>query len=396
MKRYILAVILLLASSYIFASCACACMISNTTICAVSGLSSNTADISAVIWLHGSYNATDGGGVLVPGTCTTGCDSQSVPVVDTTCGWMGDAMLLQGDCAVGGSTNDYFLWADWFTPTFDGCPGPANSDRACALIYDTTGQYALLTHSQGFGGSYIGFDDVGTQAAALCSIPTGVVMQNGGPTTVDVTWDNTATNFYGAYAVGDAPASAVLTTFDVWYYVGGAAPTSFVVPGAGWTAGPTGIATSTASTLGMTVPQTLGQTTYMTRRFYAQGLIPLPTASTAYTIVVTPSGAPAIKSVSATHSGLTTTVNWVSGDESQVTGYQVFWAPQGGEFTAVGSQINPAGNDHNYTASVRIPSTSTFSVKVGAFKTNGETEYSAAALVKSANVIKDKTRATVN
>jgi len=395
MKRYILAVILLLASSYIFASCASACMISNTTICAVSGLSSNPADISAVIWLQGSYNSTDGGGVVTPGTCTTGCDSQGVPVVDTSCGWMGDALLLQGDCAIGGSTSDYFLWADWFTATFDGCPGPANSDRACALIYDTTGKYGLLTHSQGFGGSYAGFDDVGTQAAALCSIPTGVVMQNGGPTTVDVTWDNTAANFLGAYAAGDAPASAVLTTFDVWFYVGAAAPGSFVVPGPGWTAGPTGIATSTASTLGMTVPQTLGQTTYMTRRFYAQG-IPLPTASTNYTIVVTPSGAPVITAISAINSGLTTTVNWTSADESRVTGYQVFWAPQGGEFTAVGNRVNPAGNNHDYSTSVRIPATTTFSVKVGAYLTDGTVEYSSATSVRASNIIKDKTKVNVN
>jgi len=239
------------------------------------------------------------------------------------------------------------------------------------------------------------WDSIGTIPAALCAIPTGVVSQNGGTTTVDVTWDNSNAGFYGSYA-GAAPVSRLLTTFDVWFYQGVAPPASYVVPGAGWTAGTTGIATSTATTLGMTVPWTSGQTTYMTRRFYAEGS-PLPTASTNYTIVATPSGAPVITSASAIRSGLNTNVTWTSADESKVTGYQVMWAPAGSsDFSAIGSFIQPAGNNHTYTSSVRIPATGSYVVKVGASLIDGTTEYSSPANVTATNVIKNKSRVTPN
>jgi hypothetical protein len=305
-----------------------------------------------------------------------------------------DGSFVLGDWQAcgGGNAGEYYILTDWITLAYDGCPGVLGTERAVLLAYDNTGAYTLQSRlqSEGWGA----WDTIGTIAAAPCAIPTGVVMQAGGTTTIDVTWDNTDAGLYGSYN-GAAPATPILTTFDVWFYEGMTPPVSFTVPGAGWTAGPTGIATTNASTLGMVIPWTAGQYTYMTRRFYAEG-IPLPTASSNYTTVAIPSGSPSISGLSAVKSGLNTLVSWTSGDETQVTGYQVFWAPQGGQFSAVGSMISPVGNNNDYTATVRIPATSSFTVKVGAYLTNGSVTYSAPASVKATNIIHDKTRVNID
>ena len=134
---------------------------------------------------------------------------------------------------------------------------------------------------------------------------------------------------------------------------------------------------------------------YLSRSIIIDG-IELPFVSTSYITLYDPSGAPAISGLSALKSGLNTVVSWTSGDEAQVTGYQVFWAPQGGQFSAVGSMISPVGNNNDYTATVRIPATSSFTVKVGAHLTNGSVTYSAPTSVKATNIIKDKTRVNID
>lgn len=404
MKRYILALTLLLVSGALFAYCPTNIYLSSNMNDFATGLSPTVGNISARLWIQGNADWTTlGSGVAAPGTCTLavgGCDSDGVPAVDTTCAWLGNSIFAEnasGQSCQTGTSGGYYLSSDWSTTTFDGCPATGTSTtRAVVLVWDTTGAYALGSRS--VGQDWGDWDPVGTIAAAPLSIATGTATyEDVTPYTVDIAWDNAALAgiAYGHYGAGDAPSSTLITGFRTYFLDSAAAPASFAI--GSWTAG-TLYAYGAANLDNFVYPTPANPATnsiYMSRSIIIDG-IELPFVSTNYITLYAPSGAPAISGLSAVKSGLNTLVSWTSGDESQVTGYQVFWAPQGGQFSAVGSIVSPTGNNSDYTASVRIPATSSFTVKVGAHLTNGSVTYSAATNVKATNIIKDKTRVNVN
>lgn len=294
---------------------------------------------------------------------------------------------MDGTCP-GTGAGTYIILTDWSALAYDGCPGVTGAERAVLLAYDNTGAYTLQSRlqSEGWGA----WDAIGTIAAAPLSAATGTASTPDNVQTT-ITWTALpASVTLGSYN-GAAPA-ALVTTFNVYTYTGAAIPGYATSQ---WTLLQAGVAEGTASSTWTFADPGAGVGMWLSRSIVIDG-IELPFVSTTPVVLYDPSGAPAINGLSAARSGLNTLVSWTSGDESQVTGYQVFWAPQGGEFSAVGSMINPVGNSNDYTATVRIPATSTFTVKVGAYLTNGSVTYSAPASVKATNIIHDKTRVNID
>ncbi|HNQ79000.1 MAG TPA: hypothetical protein PKJ37_10950 [Acidobacteriota bacterium] len=373
MRKYILAAILVLASCSLFAACGVPTTLANASICCVSGLGAPTA----YLWVPGLYNAAD----------AAGTDSTGVPVTGA-CDFTGNS-ILQADagCIDAFGAGYYYLYADWSQIPFDGCPA-AGATRAALLAYDAAGNYTLQSRLQ--TEDWTNWDAIGTIAAAPLSAATGTASTPDNVQTT-ITWTALpASVTLGSYN-GAAPA-ALVTTFNVYTYTGAAIPGYATSQ---WTLLQAGVSTGTASSTWTFADPGAGVGMWLSRSIVIDG-IELPFVSTTPVVLYDPSGAPAINGLSAARSGLNTLVSWTSGDESQVTGYQVFWAPQGGEFSAVGSMINPVGNSNDYTATVRIPATSTFTVKVGAYLTNGSVTYSAPASVKATNIIHDKTRVNID
>jgi len=382
MRRYILAVILILASCSIFAACGSNTNLTNAGISCVSGLSGTPANVTAILWIQGLYNAAD----------ATGTDSTGVPTVDTTCAADGNSVLMVGSCN-GDPAGYYLIYADWINLAYDGCP-LAGAVRAVLLAYDNTGKYTLQSRLQ--TEDWTNWDAIGTIPAAVLSAPTGTPAWSGDEAAwqADITWGSLAGIANGNYN-GAAPGTPLITGFRTYFLESAAAPANFAT--SAWTAG-TLYGYGAANLTNMSYPALGSQANhmYMSRSIVIDG-IELPYVSTNYITLFTPSGAPVITSASAIRSGLNTNVTWTSADESKVTGYQVMWAPVGSsDFSAVGSFIQPAGNNHTYTSSVRIPATGSYVVKIGASMIDGATEYSSPANVTAGNVIKNKSRVTPN
>ena len=391
MKRYLLTAILILVSCSLFAACGSNDTIANAMISCVSGLSNTPANVTAVIWIQGLYNAAD----------ATGTDSTGVPSVEVApCGWAGDYVLASGPCN-GDIAGNYLVYADWLNATYDGCPTNTGTERAVLLAYDNTGAYTLQSRLR--SEDWTNWDAIGTIAAAIPTFDNtpagGGVATRTGATTADITFPAIPASVYNGSYAGAAPGSPVATGYRIYAWQGASGPTTIAISG-GWTVcnggAVTPIATNTLS--GIAIPAAVGGQGIMFSRSLVFDGLELPFVSNSLLPLTgeVPSGGATISGLSAVKSGLNTLVSWTSSDESQVTGYQVFWAPQGGQFSAVGSIVSPTGNNSDYTASVRIPATSSFTVKVGAFLTNGEMTYSAPASVKATNIIHDKTRVNID
>jgi hypothetical protein len=388
MRKYILAITLLLVSGSLFAFCGSNVTLACGAVDNVSGLSDTPANIGGFMWIQGQANWTEGSGI----------DSDGVGVVNGTCYDL-TGLVDHNACSTSIAGN-YMLDGDWSTITWDGCPTAAGTNRACFVLYDNTGKYTLQSKLRSEDWSY--WEQVmGTVAAAIPTFEnrTGGTATRTGGTTANITFPAIPASVYNGTYDTAVPASAVATGYKVYAWQGASGPTTISISG-GWVACNGGAVTpiATNALVGITIPAAVGgQGIVFSRSLVFEGKeLPFVSNSILPLTGEIPSGAPVISSINAVNAGLNTNVNWTSSDETQVTGYQIFWAPVGGEFTAIGSRVSPAGNDHTYTASVRIPSTSGYSVKVGAYLTSGDVEYSAAAVVKSATIIKDKTRINVN
>lgn len=415
MKKYFFLVTLFLISSLTFAYCNGGDPLSaSTAVWLVSGFSGNSADITARVWAQGKadFSTVSGTGVAA-GTCTGGCDSGNVASVDLACVMDGNhGILLDYDCAGGplgipGAPGDYFLYTDWgmnLNGAWDGCTNPTG-ERACILIYDTSGRYTLESKDKE-GSGWVGFDDVGTVFAA----PLGANGEVSATLTpVDATHMNVQFTFsnyflYGAYATGDQPSSPLPTQYQIYFLETtgpGSTPASFAT--SSWTAdtaGPYAIGTTTLNNLAVPAHTNTNNRVWMSIAPIYEGLA-FPWVSNQPILIwasnLDPAGAPVIASVSAKASGLNTVVTWKSSDESRVTSYQVYWAPNASaEFAPVGSVVTPTGSNSTYSQSVRIPAQGSFVVKVGANLLDGSVEYSSVASVTPSVVIKDRTRVVPN
>jgi hypothetical protein len=387
MRRYILAFTLLLASCSLFAACGVSTTIGDGIVSSFSGLSATPANVTAYMWQPGS-------GVF--NSDTVGIDSDGVLSVEAAgCPWDQTGVLVNGQECNGDPAGYYWIDGDWLTAAYDGCPSAGAGIRLAIIAWDNTGNYSMQNkiRSESFG---VWDNGIGTVAVAALTggQPTIALSGDEAANQVDVTW----TAFPALALQGTHGASlpgTIPTSFRYYFYQGVALPANFAT--SAWTAGVPGtLAIATPSSLNLPIPAPIaGQYTCVSRSLIYDGL-EMPFVSNSYRILTNPSGAPVIANISAANNGIYTNVTWTSTDESQVTGYQVFWAPIGGEYTEVGNRIDPAGNDHDYTSSVRIPAAAGFNVKVGAYLTSGEVEYSAVANVKASNVIKNKTRVNVN
>ena len=255
MKRLIVFTVLLFVSASLFGYCPSHVYIYNDSIPCVSGLSSNPSDISAFLWIQGKANWTiDGNAQVSAGNCTVdspvgGCDSNGVPAFSPDCEqWAGDGILVDSACWGLGNPGEYFLFSDWSTGAYDGCPSTSSSERACLLIYDKTGKYILQSMSRGKG--WDNWDQIGTTAAGALSvqIPDYTYCYYGdNPACLSWSGDETGNQAdihlyaipnnikYGSYAAGDAPSTPLVTGFRLYFYFGCSAPTNFST--SAWTPG---------------------------------------------------------------------------------------------------------------------------------------------------------------
>ncbi|MFB3851562.1 MAG: hypothetical protein ACE14Q_06535 [Acidobacteriota bacterium] len=396
MKKYIiLTAILVLGSLSIFAACPVPTTLANAAIPCISGMDANAANIDfAKVWIQGLYNSTEGAGT----------DSDGVPEVDTGCVFSGAWVLGDWAACAGGNPGEYYFLADWVNLAYDGCPNTADGTiRAVLLAYDTSGRYTL--QSRRYSEDWTNWDAIGTIAAQ----PLGANSEVSATLTpVDNTHMDVAFNFsnyflYGSYN-GSQPSSPIPTQYQIYFLetVGaGSTPASYLT--SAWTpsaGGPYAIGTTTIN--GLVVPDhtNVNNRVWMSVSPIYEGTT-FPWVSNQPILIwasnLDPAGAPVIASVSAKASGLNTVVTWKSSDESRVTSYQVYWAPNASaEFAPVGSVVTPTGSNSTYSQSVRIPAQGSFVVKVGANLLDGSVEYSSVASVTPSVVIKDRTRVVPN
>ncbi len=394
MKKFLLATILILGSLSIFATCGSNCPLTNAALACVSGFDTNPANIYARVWVQGLNDPTEG----------VGTDSDGMASVDTTCDWGGTSGVLMAPSCAGLSADEYIIMTDWLAIPYDGCPTAAGTNRAVLLAYDTSGKYVLESRLRSEG--WTNWDAIGTIPAAplnaeTCAAdpdgtgPLGPIQQNGA--NIDVTFTAfPASVLYGSYN-GAAP-SIIPTQFRVYFLESAAAPANFAT--GAWVAGNT-YPIGTTSVTNMPYPTLVNPNNrlYMSRSLIFEGT-ELPFVSQSPTILWQgnpPAGAGVIASSSANKSGIDTVVNWTSNDETMVTSYQIYWAPQGSsDFAVIGNVVNPQGNNHTYTATVRIPSQGSYTVKVGANLTDGTVEYSSPMNISSSVIIKNKARVVPN
>lgn len=393
MKKYIiLTAILVFGSLSIFAACGVPTTLANSSIPCVSGLDSNPANISARVWVPGLNNPTDGAGT----------DSDGIPAVDTGCVFSGAWVLGDWAACAGGNPGEYYILTDWWTPAYDGCPA-SGAVRAALLAYDTSGRYILQSRLQ--TEDWTNWDAIGTSVADIPRFDnlTGGSAVRTGATTADITFPAIPASVYNGAYNGAAPASPIATHYKVyaWQAADGNGPG----PGqnsisSGWIecgGGATYPITQTTIS-GITIPaQVAGQGIVFSRSLVFEGT-ELPFVSESLLpLTGEPLSAGVIDSVSAKASGLNTVVTWKSSDESRVTSYQVYWAPNASsQFAPVGSVVTPTGSNSTYSQSVRIPAQGSFVVKVGANLLDGSVEYSSVASVTPSVVIKDRTRVVPN
>lgn len=392
MRKYIiLTAILVLGSLSIFAACVTNVTLANAAIPCISGLDSNPANISARVWIQGLNNPAEGAGT----------DSDGMPVVDTGCVFSGDWILGPWDTCAGGNPGEYYFLTDWLSLPYDGCPGITGTERGVLLAYDTSGRYILQSRLR--SEDWQNWDAIGTIAAQ----PLGANSEVSATLTpVDNTHMNVTFTFsnyflYGSYN-GAAPASPIPTQYQIYFLetVGaGSTPASYLT--SAWTAAGTyAIGTTTINNLVVPDHTNVNNRVWMSVSPIYEGTT-FPWVSNQPILIwasnLDPAGAPVISSVSAKASGLNTVVTWKSSDESRVTSYQVYWAPNASsEFAPVGNVVTPTGSNSTYSQSVRIPAQGSFVVKVGANLLDGSVEYSSVASVTPSVVIKDRTRVVPN
>jgi len=391
MKKYIILAILIFGSLSIFAACGSNTALANANIPCMSGVDPNSANIYARLWIQGLNNTAEG----------SGTDSDGVPAVEPApCAFQGDYVLGPNDCS-GFGVGTYYLYADWINLAYDGCPTSDGNIRAVLLAYDTSGRYTVQSRRQ--TEDWNNWDAIGTIAAQ----PFGA---NGEVSATLSQVDNTHMNvtftfnnyfLYGSYN-GAQPSSPIPTQYQIYFLetVGpGSTPASYAT--SAWTAAGT-YAIGTTTINGLVVPDhtNVNNRVWMSISPIYEGTT-FPWVSNQPILIWAsnsdPAGAPVITSVSAKTSGLNTSVTWKSSDESRVTSYQVYWAPNASsQFAPVGSVVTPTGNNSTYTQSVRIPVQGSFVVKVGANLLDGSVEYSSVATVTPSVVIKDRSRVVPN
>jgi len=397
MKKFLIATILILGSLSIFAACGSNTTLANSAIACVSGLNATPANVTARLWVQGLNNPTD----------NAGTDSDGMPSVDTTCAWDGSGgVLMDGPGCVGLSSGEYILLTDWLTLAYDGCPTAAGTNRAVLLAYDTSGNYVLESRLR--SENWQDWDAIGTIPAAIPTFAndtlSGGVATRTGATTADVTFPAIPAAVYNGSYAGAAPASPIATHYKVYAWQGGSAdgPTVNAISNPRWVAcgGGTAYPITQTTINGMTIPaQVAGQGIVFSRTLVFEGT-ELPFVSNSLLGLTGEDGplaAGVIASSSAQKSGIDTVVRWTSNDETMVTSYQIYWAPQGSsDFAVIGNVVNPQGNNHTYTATVRIPSQGSYTVKVGANLTDGTVEYSSPMNISSSVIIQNKARVVPN
>jgi hypothetical protein len=395
MKKYIILAILIFGSISIFAVCPVNCTLANNAIACISGMDPNYANIYARLWIQGLNNPAEG----------SGTDSDGVPAVEVDtgsgCGYQGDYVLSDNSCT-GLGVGTYYLLSDFVNPAWDGCPGTTGTERAVLLAYDTSGKYTVQSRLR--SEDWTDWDGVGT----ITPQPFGA---NGEVSATLTQVDNTHMNvtftfndyfLYGSYGTGAKPSSPIPTQYQIYFLETngpGSTPASYKT--SDWTAAGT-YTIGTTSINNLVVPDhtNVNNRVWMSISPIYEGTT-FPWVSNQpiriWSSNLDPSGAPVISSVSAKTSGLNTSVTWKSSDESRVTSYQIYWAPNASsQFAPVGSVVTPTGNNSTYNQSVRIPAQGSFVVKVGANLTDGSVEYSSVATVTPSVVIKDRTRVVPN
>ncbi len=169
MKKAALTTLLAVFSLSLAGFCPIVTTLSNGSIPCASGLSPNSTDIHAYLWIQGKADWTTNGtnltsvGYCVAGMPYGGCDSDGVDIMDESCLLDGTSILGPWDLCASGNPGEYYLFTDWGAINYDGCPSNDSSERAILLIYDNTGKYVLQSRSQ--GKDWDNWDEIGTSAA---------------------------------------------------------------------------------------------------------------------------------------------------------------------------------------------------------------------------------------
>ncbi len=306
----------------------------------------------------------------------------------------------------------YYITSDWGNSGAVGCPCPGGvcGTSTTAFLYSRanagTAQYLVLT--AGFSSNRFNFDAVTngalgnvTTAADLVPLPaltvTNSVLRGDGAYDVTVTWTPlTQAQRLGKYDV--APTNNVVTGIALYYYTG-ATPFAGNYNLASWTLAQTAVApartgyvtfagpaatTPDPGTATVTIPAVLAPNrTWLAASVLFDGATPGQFAQTQFVGALSNPFAPTASSlfngVSAQLSGDgSVDVSWVSGTETRVTSYQVYWAPNvTNVFKAVGSPIAAVGSNNFYSTNVRVLTTArSYYVKVRASKSDGTFEWS--------------------
>ena len=222
MKKAALTALLAVVSLSLFSYCPIVTTLSNSTIPCASGLSSDSSQVHAYLWLQGKADwTTNGTGQVSPGSCTAGgttggCDSDGVDLMDETCLFDGTSIIGPWDLCASGNPGEYYLFTDWANYVFDGCPSNDSSERAILLIYDDDGKYILQSRSQ--GKDWDNWDEIGTSAATSYLRWHEGGYWNGDYLCFSV--NHSYMNINGAYAPGDAPSSPLITGYRIYFYGG--------------------------------------------------------------------------------------------------------------------------------------------------------------------------------
>ncbi|HQO21426.1 MAG TPA: hypothetical protein PLA03_13890 [Acidobacteriota bacterium] len=288
MKKAALTALLAVVSFSLFGFCPIVTTLSNGAIPCASGLSSTPAEVQAYLWIQGKADwATNGTAQVSPGFCTAGgttggCDSDGVDIMDETCLFDGTSIMGPWDLCASGNPGEYYLFTDWSSLNYDGCPSNDSSERAILLIYDNTGKYVLQSRSQ--GKDWDNWDEIGTSAATNLNISFDAIEWSGDE-------DANQADLYftvipdsmkqGAYSSGDAPTTAPVTGFRLYFYEGPSYPTNFST--SAWTAGDS-FSSSTTTALNYAFP-TGYDCLYISRALIVDGK-ELPFVSTAYIPVI--------------------------------------------------------------------------------------------------------------
>ncbi|HQO19115.1 MAG TPA: hypothetical protein PK747_04215 [Acidobacteriota bacterium] len=226
MKKAALTTLLAVFSLSLAGFCPIVTTLSNGSIPCASGLSPNSTDIHAYLWIQGKADWTTNGtnltsvGYCVAGMPYGGCDSDGVDIMDESCLLDGTSILGPWDLCASGNPGEYYLFTDWGAINYDGCPSNDSSERAILLIYDDDGKYVLQSRSQ--GKDWDNWDEIGTSAAQYFNRSYSFEWNYdaNGPFCRLYFYGGNDDDYtkYGAYSSGDAPLSPLVTGFRIYYY----------------------------------------------------------------------------------------------------------------------------------------------------------------------------------